>query len=91
MKFKTKRFLSGLLAVVTIAMSAIQPVPAFTAEDGAEKPTSYEKLKEFLDALYYLSGLQLVLFNALYKIYLPKYTNSLSESSLHVNFRLYFR
>ena len=38
MKFKTKRFLSGLLAVVTIATSAIQPVPALAAEGGAINP-----------------------------------------------------
>lgn len=50
MKFKTKRFLSGLLAFVTIATSAIQPVPALAAEGGAEKPPSYETVKEFLDA-----------------------------------------
>lgn len=50
MKFKTKRFLFGLLAVVTIATSAIQPVPALAAEGGAEKPPSYETVKEFLDA-----------------------------------------
>ena len=50
MKFKTKRFLSGLLAFVTIATSAIQPVPALAAEGGAEKPPSYEAVKELLDA-----------------------------------------
>lgn len=50
MKFKTKRFLSGLLAFVTIATSAIQPIPALAAEGGAEKPPSYETVKEFLDA-----------------------------------------
>lgn len=50
MKFKTKRFLSGLLAVVTIATSAIQPVPALAAEGGAINPPPYETVKEFLDA-----------------------------------------
>lgn len=50
MKFKTKRFLSGLLAVVTIATSAIQPVPAFAAEGEAVNPPPYETVKEFLDA-----------------------------------------
>lgn len=50
MKFKTKRFLSRLLAFVTIATSVIQSVPALAVEGGAEKPPSYEMVKEFLDA-----------------------------------------
>lgn len=50
MNFNTKRLLSGLLAVVTIATSAIQPLPVFAAEKDKEKPPSYELVKELLDA-----------------------------------------
>lgn len=50
MKFKTKRFLSRLLAFVTITTSAIQSVPALSAESGVEKSPSYETVKKFLDA-----------------------------------------
>lgn len=49
MRFKTKRFLSGLLAAVTIATSAIQPVTTLAAENDAKEPPSYETVKEFLD------------------------------------------
>lgn len=52
MKLNTKRFLSGLLAVVTIATSAIQPAPVLASEKkaGKEKPPAYEEVKEFLNA-----------------------------------------
>lgn len=42
MKLNTKRFLSGLLAVVTIATSAIQPAPVLASEK--------KEVKELLDA-----------------------------------------
>ena len=52
MKLNTKRFLSGLMAVVTIATSTIQPAPVLASEKkaGKEKPPAYEEVKEFLDA-----------------------------------------
>lgn len=50
MKFNTKRVISGFLAALTIATSAIQPLPVFAADNGSEKPPSYESVKDLLDA-----------------------------------------
>lgn len=50
MKFNTKRVISGFLAALTIATSAIQPLPVLAADNGSEKPPSYESVKDLLDA-----------------------------------------
>lgn len=50
MKFNTKRVISGFLAALTIGHISDSATAGLAADNGSEKPPSYESVKDLLDA-----------------------------------------